>query len=94
MTTRWCWTKRRGEPGRSGARPDDPYDAAAELEGDGEELEQLDEDHAHKARTDVVIDNVEDVVDGDEDATAERTRENDAANNAAATLVSVEMHAY
>ena len=37
--TRWCWTKRRGNPGRSGARPDDPEDAAAELKEGDEELE-------------------------------------------------------
>jgi len=34
--------------------PSDPDDAAAVLEGDGEELVQLDEDHARKTRTDRV----------------------------------------
>jgi hypothetical protein len=86
----------RGEPGRSGTKPDDPDDAAAELEGDGEELEQLDEDHVCKARNDVVVDDVEDVVDGDEDATR-RTKECGATTRrggAATTLVLVEVHAY
>jgi hypothetical protein len=46
-----CWTK-RGEPGVSSARPDDPGDAAAMLEGDDEELEWLDEDHTRRARSD------------------------------------------
>jgi hypothetical protein len=42
----------------------------AELEGDGGELEQLDEDHARKARNNVVVDDVDDVVDDDEDPMA------------------------
>jgi hypothetical protein len=33
--------KRGGRLGQSSARPDDPDDAATELEGDGEELEQF-----------------------------------------------------
>jgi hypothetical protein len=43
------------------------------------------------------VDVVKDVVDGDEDATARRTREGGAAaqrGDAAATLVSVEVHVY
>ena len=42
--------KRRGNPGRSSARPDDPEDAAAELEEGDEELEQLGEDHVRARR--------------------------------------------
>jgi hypothetical protein len=89
---RWCWTKRRGGPGQSSARPDDLNDAAAKLEGDGEELEQCDEDHAH---TGVVVDDVEDVVDSDEVATVERTKEDDDAarrGDIAATPMSVKVN--
>jgi hypothetical protein len=39
LATRWYWTKRRGVPGRPGAMPDDPDDAAAKLEEDSEEPE-------------------------------------------------------
>jgi hypothetical protein len=42
-----------------------------ELEEDGEETEQPDEDRERKMHTDVVVDKVDDVVDGDEDATTE-----------------------
>ena len=64
--------KRRGNPGRSGTRPDDPEDAAAVLEGDGEELVQLDEDHARNAQR-RVDDEVVDVVGGGEDSMAKET---------------------
>jgi hypothetical protein len=63
------------------------------LEGDGEELEQCDEDHA---RTGVVVDDIEDVVDSDEVATVERTKEDDAAarrGDIAATPMSVKVNA-
>jgi hypothetical protein len=62
--------KRRDEPGRSSAWPDDTDDVAAELEEDGEEPEQPDEDRARKMHTNVVVDKV-DVVNGDEDTTTE-----------------------
>ena len=53
-------------------RPNDPDDAAAVLERDGEELIQLDEDHAQNAQR-RVDDEVVDVVGGGEEATAEKT---------------------
>jgi hypothetical protein len=65
LATRWCWTKRRDEPERSSAWPNDSDDAAAELEEDDEEPEQPDEDRARKMCTDVVVDKVDDVVDGE-----------------------------
>ena len=42
--------KRGGELELSSTRPNDPDGAAAVLEGDGEELNQLDEDHARSAQ--------------------------------------------
>jgi len=51
LATRCYWTKRQGDPEQSGTRPDEPDDAAAELEEDGEEPEQPDEDHAQGAAT-------------------------------------------
>jgi hypothetical protein len=38
------------------------------------ELKQLDEDHTCKVRTDIVVDDVKDVIGGDEDATVGRPR--------------------
>ena len=54
--------KREGELEFSSTRPNDPGDAAAVLEGDGEELVQVDEDHARGAQR-RVHDEVGDVVD-------------------------------
>jgi len=62
----------RREPRFSSTRPNDPVDATAALERDGEELVQLDEDHARGAQR-RVHDEVGDVVDGGEEATAEKT---------------------
>ena len=64
--------KRGGEPRLSSTRPNDPDGAAAALERDGEELIQLDEDHARNAQQ-RVDDEVVDVVGGGEEATAEKT---------------------
>jgi hypothetical protein len=44
-----------------------------ELEGDGEQLEQFDEDHTRRAQRHVIDDKDLDVVSGGEDATAEET---------------------
>jgi hypothetical protein len=38
------------------------------------ELKQLDEDHTCKARTDIVVDDVKDVIGGDDNATVGRPR--------------------
>ena len=64
--------KRGGESRLSSTRPNDPDGTAAALERDGEELVQLDEDHAQGAQR-RVDDEVGDVVDGGEEATAEKT---------------------
>jgi hypothetical protein len=71
LATRWCWSKRRDEPGQSSAWPDDPDDAETELKEDNEEPKQPDEDRSRKMRSDVVVDKVDDVVDDDGDATME-----------------------
>ena len=52
--------------------PNDPVDATTALERDGEELVQLDEDHARGAQR-RVDEEVADVVGGGEEATAEKT---------------------
>ena len=49
LTTWLCKTKRGRESRLSSTRPIDPDGAAAILERDGEELVQLDEDHARSA---------------------------------------------
>ena len=63
---------RVGEPRFSSTRPNDLDDAAAALEREDEELEQLDEDHARGAQR-RIDDEAGDVVGGGEEATAEKT---------------------